>query len=345
MSSSALPVHLITGLLGSGKTTTLKQLIAQKPEHERWGILINEFGDIDIDHASLQPQASEQLQLSQVSGGCVCCTAQFGLIEAINQLLSQPLDRLFIEPTGMGHPARIIDTLKQTQFKQPLALQAIVCVITPQQLTEQRWKRSAVMRDLVTLSDIVMLNKSDQSSATEQDSAEAILNALYPSKPQVIHSQFGEVGLAELLKPNRPAPFILLSGVQEHQQQTAMDTIDYHSQTPLNQTCQLSTNPQQHLVALGWVWSSELQFNRVKLKAFFSELLPLLTRGKGLLRTGREWQLVNWSDYQLQFEEIAWRQDNRLELLFKPEAELDPDKVNDIEIQLVNCINPLKSKH
>jgi len=125
MSHSPLPVHLITGLLGSGKTTTLKHLISQKPNNEKWGILINEFGDIDIDAATLEASDSSQLHIQQVSGGCVCCTAQFGLIDAINQLLSQPIDRLLIEPTGLGHPAKIIDSLKHTQFKRALSLQAL----------------------------------------------------------------------------------------------------------------------------------------------------------------------------------------------------------------------------
>ncbi|HHT00968.1 MAG TPA: GTP-binding protein [Thiomicrospira sp.] len=339
MSHSPLPVHLITGLLGSGKTTTLKHLINQKPSHERWGVLINEFGDIDIDAASLEPQTSQQLQVSQVSGGCVCCTAQFGLVEAINQLLTHSIDRLLIEPTGLGHPAKIIDTLKQTPFKCALSLQAIVCVITPKQLTETRWKKSPVMRDLVTLADLILLNKTDLSSETEQACSVSILNSIYPPKQLILPTQFGKIDLNTLFKPHRPAQFVLLQGLENHQQQTALQSEHFASQTPSNQACSVSKNSQQHLIALGWIWGNTLQFNRVKLTAFFNELTPLLSRAKGLLKTGNEWQLINWSEEQLQFEDLAWRQDNRLELLFKPEAELNPDLVKDIEIQLLSCIN------
>ncbi|MEA3404711.1 MAG: CobW family GTP-binding protein [Pseudomonadota bacterium] len=341
MSHSPLPVHLITGLLGSGKTTTLKHLIRQKPCHERWGILINEFGDIDIDAASLQANVSNEISVSQVSGGCVCCTAQFGLVEAINQLLTQPIDRLLIEPTGLGHPAKIIDTLKHTLFKQPLSLQAIVCVITPKQLTEQRWQKSAVMRDLVTLADLILLNKIDLSSETEQACSVAILNSVYPAKQYLLPTQLGQIDFNTLLKPHRPAQFVLLQGLENHQQQVTMQSESYTSQIPSNQACSFSKNSQQHLVALGWVWDSTLQFNRVKLKAFFKDLASLLSRAKGLLKTGNEWQLINWSEGQLEFEDIAWRQDSRLELLFKSEAELTPDFVKDIEIQLLSCIHNL----
>ena len=351
MPTSSLPVHLITGLLGSGKTTTLKHLIAQKPADQRWGIVINEFGDIDIDAASLQPKSSEQIILKQVSGGCVCCTAQFSLVEAINQLLTQsetsqhqPLDRLFIEPTGLGHPAKIIDTLKQTTFKQPLALQAITCIITPKQLTEQRWQKSAVMRDLVTLADIVVLNQIDLSSQTEQACSESILAGLYPIKSQVTHSQFGSIPLSTLLQPHQPAPFILLTGLTEHQTLTATHSEAYSSLIRNTQTCQVSKNAQNRVVSMGWIWQTKNQFNRVKLKAFFATLSPQLIRAKGLLKTGNEWQLVNWTEQQLHFSDIAWRQDNRLELLFKPDVNFNPNDLKDIEIQLLNCINTVQNE-
>lgn len=351
MPPSALPVHLITGLLGSGKTTTVKHLLAQKPANERWGILINEFGDIDIDVASLQANASEQVSLKQVSGGCVCCTAQFSLVEAINQLLTQnanldsnlesnpPLDRLIIEPTGLGHPAKIIDTLKQTAFKQPLNLQAIVCVITPKQLTQERWQKSAVMRDLVTLADIVVLNQTDLSSESKQACSDSILENLYPNKSQVIHSQFGVVSLKTLMQPHKPAPFVLLAGLDEHHDQSVTQSIAYSSAIPNTQACQLSKNAQQNIVSVGWVWQAKNQFNRVKLKALFETLAPKLMRAKGLIKTGNEWQLINWTEQQLQFSDIAWRQDSRLELLFKPEAKLNLSDLKDIEIQLLNCIH------
>lgn len=343
LNQAPLPVHLITGLLGSGKTTTLKHLISQKPKHERWGVLINEFGEIGIDGASLESESSDQLALSQVSGGCVCCSAQFGLIEAINRLLSQPLDRLFIEPTGLGHPAKIIDTLKQTAFKQPLALQAVVCVITPKQLTETRWQKSAVMRDLVTLADIVVLNQTDLSSQNEQACSNAILSALYPNKSQVIHSQFGQVKLDDLLKPSRPAGFVILSGLAEHQQQMPAHSKDYESQIPHTQACRFSTNQTGNVISLGWIWSAKNQFNRVQLKLFFEQIAPQLLRAKGLLKTGNEWQIINWTEQQLHFDDLAWRQDSRLELLFKSDAQINPSDIKVIEIQLLNCLNPNKS--
>lgn len=360
MTACALPVHLISGLLGSGKTTTLKHLLQQKPVSERWGILINEFGDIDIDAATLKAEAETQSQdqkasvhILEVSGGCVCCTAQFGLTQALQQLLENDLDRLWIEPTGLGHPAKIIDTLKHAPLQRPLDLQAIICVITPQQLTKERWRKSTVMRDLVTLADIVLLNKIDLSSAQQEDSAHTLVDGLYPPKTEVIRTEFGRIELAKLKQPHRPADFVLLHTADSHLSLTSYQTEMHHSTLPGVQACQLSKDPENgQIQALGWIFSADTQFNRVQLKAFFEQLNPLLSRAKGLLKTGKEWQLINGSGEGLQFEDIAWRQDSRLELIFKTGhlplksgPHKNPTTAKDIEIQLLSCIHSSKKRH
>ncbi|NPA72393.1 MAG: hypothetical protein GXO35_06140 [Gammaproteobacteria bacterium] len=389
----ALPVHLITGLLGSGKTTTLRHLLSQKPPGETWGLIINEFGEIDIDAATLQGDGSTEDTILSVSGGCVCCTAQHGLTQAINQLIksqnstqtstqasiktSPPaISRIWIEPTGLGHPARMIDTLTQGQFIQPLQLQKIICVITPQQLTELRWQKSQVMRDLVTLSDVILLNKTDSASREEISTAHALLQRCVPPKMEVTEIQYGSAALPPLLEaPNKPSnntqhapkltllsPFVaphkpsivqLNQTPATHLAPTMAST--FKSQLPGIISClQKVTDPAQSLVALGWVWHANIQFNRVVLKQFFEALSsqnrPSLTRAKGLLKTGNEWQLINWVEGRLHFEDIAWRKDSRLELLFEPNdtAHHRHDSANNvtaierIENQLLSTIHPSK---
>lgn len=360
-----LPIHLITGLLGSGKTTTLKQLIQQKPAAENWGIIINEFGEIDIDAASLTQDS--QTPILSVSGGCVCCSAQHGLSQAINQLLSseQPLSRIWIEPTGLGHPAKIIDTLTQSTFIRPLTLQKIVCVITPQQLTEDRWHRSAVMRDLVTLSDIILLNKQDLSSEAEINSARNLLQQCYPPKTTIINSQHGQIELKQLLQQRPQANLRLLQPSKTLNKQSAT----YQRQNDQNHTEEVNSaaqpfdsslpgveqairqiNPElQNITAIGWVFHNRVQFNRNKLKHFFATFSPKLIRAKGILKTGNEWQLINWSlegdQAQLTFEDIAWRQDSRLECILNKQNNEQNNEHNNLEltkvfeIQLLNCIS------
>ncbi|MGL6294780.1 MAG: CobW family GTP-binding protein, partial [Plesiomonas sp.] len=98
MLSSKIKTNLITGFLGSGKTTTIRHLLASKPEHEKWAVLVNEFGEIGIDGALLRDQGAV---VKEIPGGCLCCVAGLPMQVGLNMLISQHRpDRILIEPTG-----------------------------------------------------------------------------------------------------------------------------------------------------------------------------------------------------------------------------------------------------
>ncbi len=78
--------NLITGFLGCGKTTTIRHLLAQKPEHEKWAVLVNEFGEIGIDGALL---ADSGAVLKEIPGGCMCCVNGLPMQIGLNMLLQQ----------------------------------------------------------------------------------------------------------------------------------------------------------------------------------------------------------------------------------------------------------------
>jgi G3E family GTPase len=357
--NSTLPVHLITGLLGSGKTTCLKHLIQQKPVNENWVILINEFGEIDIDASQLVSNTtSNTIDIHAVSGGCICCTAQLGLVNTLNKLFRQTttkIDRIWIEPTGLGHPAKIIDALQKSPFLRALSLQKISCIITPQQLTPQRWQKSKVMRDLVTLADTIILNKTDLSNDFEITQALNILKHCYPEKPDIIATQFGEIPLDNLLEKRVERGINILSIQNTHQaenedlthnKQIASQQTPYESAIPKTRQCYISLDNSadiKPLLSMGWIWSNEIQFNRVKLKALFEKLAPHLLRAKGIMKTGNEWQLINWSDGILSFEEIAWRQDSRLECLFTHNKTVETIHPTKLEEEIQSTIHSYNS--
>ena len=126
--SHAIPVHIISGFLGAGKTTLLKHLLSQKPEGEVWAVLMNEFGQIGVDQ-QLLPQ-DQGYAVKELLGGCLCCSSQMPMQMALSRLLSetQP-DRLFIEPTGLGHPAQLLEQLTEPHWQPHLNMRALVTVI------------------------------------------------------------------------------------------------------------------------------------------------------------------------------------------------------------------------
>lgn len=371
------PVTLITGLLGSGKSTLIQNLIQQKPKDETWGIVINEFGEVDIDGALLQSQFQDnkQLLIQSVSGGCICCTAHLALTQAINALLKHPeqLDRIIIEPTGLGHPAKILDVIlskQQQPFIKPIKLENTVCLVTAMQLTAERWKKSQVMRDLVTLADTLIINKTDLATEQELTSAHAIIDGLYPAKTHIIDTQYADISYSEVLNQviqkrstsvdnqtikilgsAQPSLKSLNSNNQRLQPslgkspltQVHLETVEeaYTSKIESTQRCFIHKTSNNQLNSIGWVWNNNLQFNRTKLKPWLDSLQPVILRAKGIIKTGNEWQLLQWADEQHQLTDIAWRMDSRLELFFNHENNhLDADSfIKELEDELLGCIH------
>ena len=108
-------MHLICGFLGVGKTTALRALAARRPSGERWAILVNEVGMIDVDGAVLEAsRASVGVRVATLPGGCICCTSQGPFREAVADALraAQP-HRLFVEPTGLAAPGPLLAALAE----------------------------------------------------------------------------------------------------------------------------------------------------------------------------------------------------------------------------------------
>ena len=101
-----IPTHVMAGPLGAGKASLIKHLLAQRPANERWAVLINEFGQIGLD-AALLTQDDDGIALGEVAGGCLCCVNGAPFQVGLGRLLRKAKpDRLFIEPSGLGHPAQ-----------------------------------------------------------------------------------------------------------------------------------------------------------------------------------------------------------------------------------------------
>ncbi len=179
-----IPTNLITGFLGSGKTTAIRQLLARKPAAEKWAVLVNEFGEIGIDGALLQESGAV---VREVPGGCICCVADLPMKIGLNMLIAkaQP-DRLLIEPTGLGHPQNILDTLQGDHYRDQLELRAAIALVDARKIGEARYREHETFRDQLRLADLVVASKADLYGDAELAALRDFLGELDP--PQALHA-------------------------------------------------------------------------------------------------------------------------------------------------------------
>src|ERR1044072_89262 len=133
MSADTIPVSVLTGFLGSGKTTMLRHLLGQ-PEFSRIAVIINEFGEVGIDHELIEASEDSFIELQT---GCLCCKIRTDLAQTLQDLLRRrdegrcaPFDRIVIETSGLADPAPILQTLMtDASIAGRLVLGAVVTTV------------------------------------------------------------------------------------------------------------------------------------------------------------------------------------------------------------------------
>ena len=117
-----VPINLITGFLGTGKTTALLTLLAQKPADQVWAVIVNEFGEVGIDGAVLEGAGAE---IREIAGGCLCCATGPQLPITLAKVIREKRpQRVLIEASGLAHASRVVDMLRRPPLAEALDIQA-----------------------------------------------------------------------------------------------------------------------------------------------------------------------------------------------------------------------------
>ncbi|MDN3641009.1 GTP-binding protein [Simiduia curdlanivorans] len=180
---SMVHINVITGFLGAGKTTLIRHLLAHKPVAERWGVLVNEFGEVGIDGALLSSPATGAV-IKEVPGGCLCCANGLPFQIALNQLLAaKQLDRLLIEPTGLGHPLEILALLAQPCYQAVSQLGSTLTLVDARKIKDPRYTEHALFNQQLLVADYILAAKADTYSADEYTQLNHYVTALRPKAP------------------------------------------------------------------------------------------------------------------------------------------------------------------
>lgn len=295
-----IPTHVIAGPLGAGKTSLIRQLMAQRPAGERWAVLINEFGEVGLD-AALLSTADDGIALGEVAGGCLCCVNgapfQVGLARLLRK--AKP-HRLFIEPSGLGHPLQLLAQLKEAPWRGVLAVQPPVMVLDGQALACGQLLPAAQQQAFSSMG-LVVVNKS----------ADLPVDKILWIKSQVIDIPiyFTEAGFLPIseLRTVEAVP-----GVVDKPPKPASEPvflwIDPHA--PLR-----AVHNAEGGWSVGWRWHPDRVFDVEKLDVWLST--ARWRRAKGVVHSAGGWLSFNAVDKNAPgWRASEWRKDTRVELIF-----------------------------
>ena len=266
---SAVPTNIITGFLGTGKTSTILQFLKNKPKQERWAVLVNEFGEIGIDGALFAGQFSEYqgVFIREVPGGCMCCTAGLPMRVALSQLLIQAKpDRLLIEPTGLGHPKEVLQTLSDVNFAGVISIQKILTLVDARQLADERYTNHESFQQQISIADVIVANKQDLYSDNDKEALKAYLKQQSLNSVTLVFSEQGKVDYSLLDGKQSTAPSQSINAIK--------NASDHHSLS-INLSipdCGFvkALNHGEGFNSVGWRFSQKFQFDHTKLFSFLS---------------------------------------------------------------------------
>jgi G3E family GTPase len=199
--SGTLPLYVLTGFLGSGKTTLLRRLLSH-PEFADTAVIVNEFGDIGLDHDLLETAQEDVILLH---GGCLCCRAREDLASTIRRLVDRragggmpPFRRIVIETTGLADPVPVLTTLRMDpRVRQQFRLQGVIVTVDALHALETLARHAESVRQ-VALADRLVITKTDLITAERLAEVRHLLGMLNGSAVPLTASH-GELTPALLL--------------------------------------------------------------------------------------------------------------------------------------------------
>ncbi|MBX8534247.1 cobalamin biosynthesis protein CobW [Pseudomonas cichorii] len=318
-----IPTHVIGGPLGAGKTSLIKHLLSQKPADERWAVLINEFGLIGLDAALLSVDA-DGIALGEVAGGCLCCVNGVPFQIGLGRLLRKARpDRLFIEPSGLGHPLQLMTQLRQAPWLGVLSVQPGVMVLDAIGMAAGQ-SLPATQQDALAEAGLVVMNKAQ---TVDQASRQRLAEAL--PEHSLVWVEQGQLELAHL------PGFAQRSAVDNR----AVDNLVLPRS--LGQLPAVWTDPKEPIClsqesaegwSIGWRWHPYRQFDLATLGQWLESLA--WRRAKMVIHSPEGWFSANGLEgSRLEWQGSEWRQDSRLELIFQT-----PQDSITLQAQLAHCL-------
>lgn len=310
-----IPTHVIAGPLGAGKTSLIRQLLAQRPAGERWAVLINEFGQIGLD-AALLSRDDDGIALGEVAGGCLCCVNGMPFQVGLGRLLRKARpDRLLIEPSGLGHPAQLLAQLRKPPWTGVLNVQALIMVLDAASLAAGQPLPEAQQQALA-VGGLLIMNKS---GAVDDQKRLLITSQLPDLKRMWTDHGFIPVDCLTSVLP-APDTSIPVGNTVIPSAETSLPALWVNPRTPI---CLSQEGAGGWSV--GWRWHPAQRFDLERLQGFLKQWE--WRRAKVVIHSGQGWCSFNGlAGQSAEWGASEWRKDSRIELIFDQPQPLEPLK-------------------
>lgn len=290
--TTPIPVHVIAGPLGVGKTTAILEYVRRQAGWQKIAVLVNDFGPVGLDGAILEAGAAvpsgDGLRIVNVPGGCVCCVGADGLMTGMRRLLKLPgIDRIIIEPSGIAMPAQIIDQLRALSSDHALDIRPIIVLLDAREFASGFAPDMPYYQRLIEAADVLIANRCDQAFDETIALFQRFAESLDPSKLRVLTTHHGLI----------PDDVFDLAPLPVGEWQGEGDEDHSHDDHQAN----------------GKTWPPELIFRYGLLEATIRDQLGKIDRFKGIFHTNSGWSQIEIARDELVINETQHRRDSRAE--------------------------------
>jgi G3E family GTPase len=289
-----VPVQIISGFLGAGKTSAIQARLRGR-RGGRTAVIVNDFGEAALDEAALDE--AEPFRITNIPGGCVCCTAPEGFAAALGAVLEERPDLLLIEPTGLARPQDLIDTIRRCPQRECFELAPVVVLIDPRQLAQalagDDAELLALLREQAEAADVLVANRTDLCSESDLAELRGFADTLWPRPLAVYETQFGALPEAAYAWPEG-------EGVRASKRPPATREHAHADSTA-------------GFTARSWQWPSEVVFSRKRLLEALEA--TRLARFKGIFRTREGVSRLEVAGGALHERQSAFRRDSRADAI------------------------------
>jgi cobalamin biosynthesis protein CobW len=254
LSLGKVPCTIVTGFLGAGKTTLVRNVL-QNNGGRRLAVIVNEFGDVGVDGEILKGCGDEfcpEDRIVELSNGCLCCTVADEFVPALKALLDRkdPPDHIVIETSGLALPKPLVQAFNWPEIAARVTVDGVVAVIDgaavaqgrfaddPEAVARQRAEDSSldhdnpleeVYEDQLLCADLVVLNKTDLMSDAERRDVTSQIKATIPRAVKVVETEGGRIDTSVLLGLGAAAENDLAARPSHHDAEGEHDHEDFET--------------------------------------------------------------------------------------------------------------------